>query len=108
MAKFKETLVNLVTDGIKYAAKTGTTNFDEKTIQAHNIPANKVNDLWAIGFNTEYAIGVWYGYKDLNSGYYNNLNALQQARLFQAVGKKIFTNGIFCGWIIISSYFVYT
>lgn len=79
-------------NGIKYAAKTGTTNYDEKAMIAHGLPSNAVNDLWTIGFNTEYAIGVWYGYDNISNEHYNTLNSGQHTRLFQAVGKKVFTN----------------
>ena len=79
-------------NGIKYAAKTGTTNYDDKAMKAHKMPSNAVNDLWTIGFNTEYAVGVWYGYNEINNKYYNKLSSAQHNRLFNAVGKKIFTN----------------
>ena len=44
-------------NGIKYAAKTGTTNYDAKAMKANKMPSNAVNDLWTVGYNTEYAIG---------------------------------------------------
>ena len=79
-------------NGIKYAAKTGTTNYDDATMKAHKMPSNAVNDLWTVGYNTEYAIGVWYGYNGISNEYYNKLSSGQHNRLFQAVGKKVFTN----------------
>lgn len=79
-------------NGIRYAAKTGTTNYDDAAMRAHNMPGNAVNDLWTIGFNTEYTIGVWYGYDSISNEYYNVLSSGQHNRLFQAVGKKVFTN----------------
>lgn len=79
-------------NGIKYSAKTGTTNYDEKAMKAHKMPSNAVNDLWTVGFNTEYAIGVWYGYDEISNKYYNKFSSSQNSRLFQAVGKKVFTN----------------
>lgn len=79
-------------NGIKYAAKTGTTNYDDKAMEAHKMPGNAVNDLWTIGYNTEYAIGVWYGYDKISNQYYNKLSSGQHNRLFQAVGMKVFTN----------------
>jgi len=80
-------------NGIRYAAKTGTTNFDEATIKARELPYNAVNDLWTIGYNTEYTISVWYGYNPSTKEYHNVLSSGQHNRLFQAVGKKVFTNG---------------
>lgn len=80
-------------NGIKYAAKTGTTNYDTKTLKDNGLYGkNAVNDLWTVGYNTEYAIGVWYGYDKINKQYYNKLSSGQHSRLFKAVGKKIFTN----------------
>jgi penicillin-binding protein 1A len=80
-------------NGIKYAAKTGTTNYNDKTMKDNKLPSNAVNDLWTVGFNTEYAIGVWYGYDKIYSDHYNVLSSGQHNRLFAAVGKKVFTNG---------------
>jgi len=79
-------------NGIRYSAKTGTTNYDDKTLKDNKLPSSAVNDLWTVGYNTEYAIGVWYGYDKINSEYYNKFSSSQNTRLFQAVGKKVFTN----------------
>lgn len=78
-------------NGIRYAAKTGTTNYDDNTAGYYKLPYNAVNDLWTVGYNTEYSIGVWYGYDTPKEGY-NRLDNPQHTRLFQAVGKKVFTN----------------
>ena len=56
-------------NGAEFAAKTGTTNFDEKTMEARKLPSNAVNDLWVAGYNSEYSIAVWYGYENLNEGH---------------------------------------
>lgn len=79
-------------NGKTFAAKTGTTNFDDKTKSTFHLPANAVNDLWVVGYNNEYAIGVWYGYDKTSSKHYNMLSSGQHERLFQAVGKKMFTS----------------
>ncbi len=79
-------------NGVKYAAKTGTTDYPDNVYDDYKLPSNAVNDLWAIGFNTEYAIGVWYGYDDISNEHYNKFSSGQHTRLFQAVGKKVFTN----------------
>ena len=79
-------------NGKVYAAKTGTTNYDEKTKKAFGLPGSAVNDLWTVGFNNEYAIGVWYGYDKNSSEYYNLLSSGQHERLFQAVGRGMFTS----------------
>ena len=80
-------------NGMRYAAKTGTTNYDEKKLEDKGLLwSGAVNDLWTVGYNTEYAIGVWYGYNELYTDYYNKLNSGQHQRLFRAVGKKVFSN----------------
>lgn len=79
-------------NGVRYAAKTGTTNYDDATMKAHKMPSNAVNDLWTVGYNTEYSIGVWYGYDGISNKHYNILSSAQHNRMFNAVGKKVFTN----------------
>ena len=80
-------------NGVRYAAKTGTTNYDEKKLKEHGLLwSGAVNDLWTVGYNTEYAIGVWYGYDKLSNKHYNKVSSGEHERLFQAVGKKVFTN----------------
>lgn len=80
-------------NGVPFAAKTGTTNFDEKKKAALGLTyTDAINDYWVVGFNTEYAIAVWYGYDRSSSEYYNKLNSAQHLRLFQAVGKGFFTS----------------
>lgn len=80
-------------NGIKYAAKTGTTNFDYEKLEENGMQwSGAVNDLWTVGYNTEYAVGVWYGYNGFSTEYYSTVNTTQHTRLLQAVGKKVFTN----------------
>lgn len=77
----------------QYGAKTGTTNFDEQKLAAKGLLySGAVNDLWTVGFNTDYAIGVWYGYDEFDGVHYNLLSSGQHERLFQAVGRGIFTS----------------
>ena len=80
-------------NGIRYSAKTGTTNYDYKKLEEYGLQwTGIVNDLWTVGYNTEYAVGVWYGYDELYTDYYSTVNTTQHTRLLQAVGKKVFTN----------------
>ena len=81
-------------NGVKYAAKTGTTDYDNATIKQYNYyryTSTPVKDLWVAGYNTEYAIALWYGY-DNNKDGCNSLSSYENQRLFQTVAKKIFTN----------------
>lgn len=76
-----------------FAAKTGTTNFDEKTKADLGLTyTNAIKDYWVAGYNTEYAIALWYGYDTNSSEYYNSISSTQHTKLFQAVGKGIFTS----------------
>jgi len=80
-------------NNVKYAAKTGTTNYDANKLKELGLQwSGAVNDLWTVGYNTEYTIGVWYGYDKLTKEHYNKLSSAQHTRLFQAIGKKVFTN----------------
>lgn len=77
-------------NGAQFGAKTGTTNFDKKTLAARGLPSNAVNDLWVAGMSPDYTITVWYGYETNSEGYYNKFGSSQNSRLFQAVAKNFF------------------
>lgn len=76
-------------NGAEFAAKTGTTNYDEETMDAWNLPSSAVNDLWVAGYNSEYSIAVWYGYNSLKDGY-NRFSSSQNSKLFKAVAQNFF------------------
>lgn len=76
-------------NGVRYGGKTGTTNYPENIMK--DLPQSAVNDLWVMGVNTEYSIGIWYGYDSIKEGY-NTFGSLQHGRLLQAIGRKVFTN----------------
>lgn len=80
-------------NGAEFAAKTGTTNFDEETIKQANLPSNAVNDLWVAGYNSDYSIAVWYGYETRKDGY-NRFGSSQNSKLFQAVAKNFFKKNV--------------
>ena len=80
-------------NGVQYAAKTGTTNFDDKKLEAMGLSnSNAINDYWVVGYNTEYAIGLWYGYDIPSKEYHNNLSSAQHERLYQAIAKGFYTS----------------
>ena len=81
-------------NGVQFAAKSGTTNFDEKKKEAMGLAnTNAVNDYWVVGFNTEYAVAMWYGYDKPSKEYHNDFNSPQHQKLYQAVAKGFFTSG---------------
>lgn len=49
--------------GLDMAGKTGTTNYDTKTMKAYGLKNTDVPDSWFTGYTTEYTISVWGGYK---------------------------------------------
>lgn len=80
-------------NGAEFAAKTGTSNYDEATRRKLRLPDNAVNDLWVAGYSPDYSIAVWYGYENNSSQYYNKFGSSQNARLFNAVAKNLFKSG---------------
>lgn len=78
-------------NGVQYAAKTGTSNFDDATKKAKGLSSNAINDLWIVGFDQEYSIGVWYGYEEVSSEhYFTTTNWADRRLLWDAVAKGIF------------------
>ena len=74
------------------ACKTGTTNFDENTMNAYNMPGDAIRDSWVIGYSTKTTIGMWYGYdsftkESIAQGYvlHNVPATIQKDRLFNAL-----------------------
>ena len=74
------------------ACKTGTTNFDDVTMDKYNMPWDAIRDSWVVGYSTKTAIGMWYGYDDFTmesiaQGYvlHNVPATIQKDRLFNAL-----------------------
>lgn len=81
-------------NGAIYGAKTGTTNYAQSVFNTcPSFGNDSVNDLWVNGVSPDYAISVWYGYKDLDCNYTSNSYSTGHRRLFQAVGKGVFKVG---------------
>lgn len=88
---------NAEANGAVLGAKTGTTNYSYEKLESKGLQnTNAVNDLWVIGLNPEYSIGIWYGYDTLYKDYYNKVNTREHHRIFNALAKKVFTNK--SGW----------
>ena len=56
--------------GLDVAGKTGTTNFDDKTIAQFGYPATATNDSWFAGYTPQYTMAVWTGYAKNGQGNY--------------------------------------
>ena len=74
------------------ACKTGTTNFDEKTMNDYDMPWDAIRDSWVIGYSTQTTIGMWYGYdsftkESIAQGYvlHNIPATIQKDHLFNAL-----------------------
>jgi len=77
--------------GVQYAAKTGTSNFDDATIEANNLRYNAINDLWEVGFDQEYAIGMWFGYEEIYSDHhFTESNWTDRTQLWNSIARGIF------------------
>ncbi len=69
------------------ACKTGTTNYDDNTMNVNHLPGDAIRDSWVIGYSTKTVIGMWYGYDFIDSEYcLRNIPAtIQKDRLFKAL-----------------------
>ena len=68
------------------AAKTGTTNFDDITMDKYNMPGDAIRDSWVVGFSNKTTIGMWYGYSEIKDGILRNLPAtIAKDKLFNAL-----------------------
>lgn len=70
------------------AAKTGTSNYDDATMQAHHMPASAVNDLWTVAYTPQYSIALWYGYDEISNEFYNSAGTPKD-NLMAAIMKHI-------------------
>ena len=73
------------------ACKTGTTNYDAKTMQSKNLPYDAIRDSWVVGYSTKTVIGMWYGYDYIDKVYcLRNLPATMQK---DAIFKALISSG---------------
>ncbi len=69
------------------AVKTGTTNYDEKTMESQNLPWDAIRDSWVVGYSTKTTMAVWYGYDYIDSQYclHNIPATMAKDRLYNAL-----------------------
>ncbi len=77
---------------VHYAAKTGTSNYDDDTIRNYGLAPDAVNDGWTIAFDTETVFADWFGYKEISSKYYNRM--IQQANMRDSLART-FASALF-------------
>ena len=75
--------------GSTVAAKTGTSNLDDETIERLGLPYGAVNDLWTVAYTPEYSISLWYGYEKVTSEHYLSGASAPKDALMQSVMKYI-------------------
>ena len=73
--------------GRQVAAKTSTTNFDDRTLSAFNLPYNAIKDYWVAGYTPKISMAVWYGYDKITDGYNTTADNSRKDRLFNTVMK---------------------
>ena len=69
------------------AAKTGTTNYDDETMEKYHLPSDAIRDSWVVGYSTKTVIALWYGYDTIDSTYvlHNVPATIQKDRIFNAL-----------------------
>ena len=50
--------------GTQIATKTGTTSYDTADLKKFNLPSSVIPDSWTRSYTPDYAIAIWYGYKE--------------------------------------------
>ena len=75
--------------GSTVAAKTGTSNVDDKRAQQLGIPKGCANDLWTVAYTPEYAVALWYGYERTTSEYYMPSSSAPKNNVMTAVMQHI-------------------
>lgn len=73
--------------GYDVAAKTGTTNFDDATINAYGISSSAIKDYWVVGYTPNISIGLWYGYDNIKEGYNTLADNNRKDRVFNMIMK---------------------
>lgn len=77
--------------GVDVAAKTGTSNFDDKTISTNHLSRKAVNDLWVCGFTPTQTITFWYGYDKLYKDHYSTTSTWSiRDRFYRNLAENLF------------------
>lgn len=78
-------------NGIPIAAKSGTTDFSDKTMRDYKLPSNAVHDYWIVGYSPNYTVAMWLGYDDIEKGY--NTSASNKMGLWRYIANGVITKG---------------
>ena len=73
------------------AAKTGTSNFDAKTIKDTHVSSRAVNDLWVCGYTPDYTLTMWYGYDKIYKDHYSTTSSWStRDRFYRNLAENLF------------------
>lgn len=69
------------------AAKTGTTNYDAKTMSSKGLPYDAIRDSWLVGYSTKTAVAMWYGYEYIDPVYclHNIPDTVRKDQIFKTL-----------------------
>ena len=74
-----------------YAAKTGTTNFDDAYVKSKGLPGDAIRDSWVVGFSTKTVVAMWYGYNESTKEHcMRNLpSSIEKDKLYRTLVKEV-------------------
>lgn len=77
--------------GVPLAAKTGTTDYPRSVIQKNKM-SGAINDAWIVGYSPTIAMGMWYGYKNIDPKHYNTMGSAstQRKKLYYKLSQAVF------------------
>lgn len=69
------------------ACKTGTTNYDEATMNNRGLPYDAIRDSWVVGYSTKTVMALWYGYDYIDPEHclHNIPASVQKDKIFTAL-----------------------
>jgi len=83
-------------NGSDVASKTGTSTVDSSLKKTHKITGNIIGDAWQITYSPDYAIALWYGYKNyVDEGHYLSTNEgnTERRNITRILSKNILDGG---------------
>lgn len=82
--------INGTVNGVRLAAKTGTSNFSAEARKTYGYPSSANMDMWVTGYTPEYAVSLWYGYENAEKGYYLGSDGYStRGKLFRQIISNI-------------------
>lgn len=76
------------------ALKTGSTNYDDKTLKLYNYPSSAAPDGWIAGYTSTISMAMWTGYIENVEGQYivQSKMVTHRNKLYRALAKAVFDN----------------